>query len=113
MNDIGGAPVKAWVLRACIIQGTQQAYVSALWFWGASLTKISASGSDVSTAAPGIVISSICLPMAVLLWVVGVLVLLGLPQYYRQKPGSVPYFYHAITRRKIILVRHLSLFPLP
>ena len=33
-GDQGGAPVVAWVYRACVIQGTQQVYVAALWWWG-------------------------------------------------------------------------------
>lgn len=36
-GDEGGSQVTAWVFRACVIQGTQQIYVSILWFWGKSL----------------------------------------------------------------------------
>lgn len=43
-GDEGGAPVKQWVFRACLIQGTQQAYVIALWYWGSTLTKASNAG---------------------------------------------------------------------
>jgi alpha-1,3-glucan synthase len=43
-GDESGAPVKKWVFRACLIQGTQQAYVIALWYWGSTLTKASAAG---------------------------------------------------------------------
>lgn len=47
--------------------------------------------------------SAICLPVAVFLWVVGLLILVGLPNYYRQTPGKVPSFYKSVFRRKIIL----------
>lgn len=43
-GDEGGAPVKDWVYRACIIQGTQQLYVVALWYWGSTLTSATAAG---------------------------------------------------------------------
>ena len=43
-GDESGAPVKDWVFRACVIQGTQQAYVIALWYWGSTLTKAASSG---------------------------------------------------------------------
>lgn len=43
-GDESGAPVKDWVFRACVIQGTQQAYVVGLWCWGSSLTKQSEAG---------------------------------------------------------------------
>lgn len=43
-GDESGAPVKDWVFRACVIQGTQQIYVVALWYWGSKLTKNIALG---------------------------------------------------------------------
>jgi alpha-1,3-glucan synthase len=43
-GDESGAPVKQWVFRACMIQGTQQVYVIALWYWGSTLTKASNAG---------------------------------------------------------------------
>lgn len=44
-GDESGAPVKQWVFRACLIQGTQQVYVIALWYWGSTLTKASNAGN--------------------------------------------------------------------
>lgn len=43
-GDESGAPVKQWVFRACLIQGTQQVYVIALWYWGSTLTKANNAG---------------------------------------------------------------------
>jgi alpha-1,3-glucan synthase len=43
------------------------------------------------------------MPIAVFLWVLGILVFFGLPNYYRQTPGKVPSFYQSVCRRKIIL----------
>ena len=43
-GDESGAPVKEWVFRACVIQGTQQAYIIGLWYWGSTLTKATADG---------------------------------------------------------------------
>ncbi|KAH8602698.1 cell wall alpha-1,3-glucan synthase mok13 [Bisporella sp. PMI_857] len=103
-GDEGGAPIKDWVLRACIVQGTQQIYISALWYWGSALVKLSSSGSAVaSTTVPNHIITSITLPIAVLMWTVGLMLLLGLPNYYHQAPGTVPSFYKSIFRRKIII----------
>ena len=100
----GGAPVKTWVLRACIVQGTQQIYISALWYWGSALVKLSSTGIAVSkTTIPNHVITALTLPLAVLLWAVGIVLFVGLPSYYRQQPGHVPSFYKSIFRRKIIL----------
>ena len=49
--------------------------------------------------------------IACLMWAVGVVLLIGLPKYYRQAPGHIPSFYTSLFRRKIILVRHTSTSP--
>ena len=107
--DEGGAPVSAWLYRACVIQGTQSAYVIALWYWGAELTKQTSAGlasnKDYSFGSvldsPALTIVTV--PIAVGLWAVGILLLKGLPSWYRQVPGAVPSFYSSIFRRRIIL----------
>ncbi|KAI9821263.1 MAG: Cell wall alpha-1,3-glucan synthase ags1 [Pycnora praestabilis] len=102
-GDEGGAPVKAWVYRACVIQGTQQIYVVALWYWGSTLTKMSDAGiTESSTVTSSTTMTAACIPIAVLLWAVGAILFTGLPDYYRQAPGKVPSFYMSLFRRKII-----------
>ena len=110
-GDEGGAPVKAWVYRACVIQGTQQAYVVGLWYWGSILTKETAAG--ITAQVPGVVsagsvtdtwvMTAITVPIAILLWACAVILYFGLPDYYRQAPGAVPSFYSSLGRRKVIL----------
>ncbi|KAL8882053.1 MAG: hypothetical protein Q9198_000876 [Flavoplaca austrocitrina] len=104
-GDEGGAPIKAWVYRACVIQGTQQAYVVGLWYWGSTLTKATAAGITSTTENPSnsSTMTAITVPIAILLWAVGAILFLGLPDYYRQAPGNVPSFYTSLSRRKIIL----------
>ncbi|RMD41453.1 hypothetical protein DV735_g3662, partial [Chaetothyriales sp. CBS 134920] len=102
-GDEGGAQVKAWVFRASVIQGTQQLYVAALWYWGSIISKRESAGLEASTIADNWTITAITLPIAVVLWIVGIMMFLGLPNYYRQKPGSMPSFYHSLLRRKIVL----------
>ncbi|KAL8689434.1 MAG: hypothetical protein Q9218_004894 [Villophora microphyllina] len=104
-GDEGGAPIKAWVYRACVIQGTQQAYVVGLWYWGSTLTKATASGIPPTAhpIADSSIMTAITAPIALLLWAIGLVLYLGLPDYYRQAPGHVPSFYNSLFRRKIIL----------
>ncbi|KAE8549991.1 hypothetical protein EYB25_008516 [Talaromyces marneffei] len=103
-GDESAAPVKDWVFRACVIQGTQQLYIVALWYWGSSLSKQTQAGL---TAVQPIVnswkITAITVPIAVMLWAIGILLAFGLPDYYRQTPGKVASFYKSIFRRKIIM----------
>lgn len=100
----GGAPVQSWVFRACVIQGTQQLYISGLWYWGSELTALSANGIATNTLITSTSkITAITTPIACLLWAVGVILFLGLPNYYRQTPGKLPSFYGALLRRKIVL----------
>ena len=47
--------------------------------------------------------------IACLMWAVGVVLLIGLPKYYRQAPGHIPSFYASLFRRKIILVYHIHI----
>ncbi|KAJ6108618.1 hypothetical protein N7523_009941 [Penicillium sp. IBT 18751x] len=104
-GDESGAPVKLWVFRACLIQGTQQAYVIALWYWGSTLTK--ATNAGVANVQGRIIntwrMTAICAPITILLWAIGLIVYFGLPNYYRQTPGKVPSFYKSVFRRKIVL----------
>lgn len=121
-GDESGAPVKQWVFRACLIQGTQQAYVIALWYWGSTLTKANnagitnVQGNITNTWRMTYVFISfslriltlikyraICTPITVFLWTIGLIVYFGLPNYYRQTPGKVPSFYKSVFRRKIVL----------
>ena len=103
-GDEGGAPQKTWMLRACIIQGTQQIYVVALWAWGSYLSKRNMEGLLASEpVSSSWKITAICVPIACLLWACGVIVWFGLPSFYRQHPGHIPSFYAGVMRRKIIL----------
>jgi alpha-1,3-glucan synthase len=96
----GSAPVKDWAFRACAVQGTQQIYVIALWAWGTHLTTASSSGTSTDYAWRMTVIG---LPIAILLWTIGILLWFGLPDFYRQKPGVISSFYKAALRRKIVI----------
>lgn len=100
----GGAPVKTWVYRACIIQGTQQVYIAALWYWGDALTALNNEGLGTSTLLTSrATLAAVTTPIAILLWVLGILLYFGLPNYYRQTPGKIPSFYRSFCRRKIII----------
>lgn len=103
----GSAPVKDWAFRACAIQGTQQIYVIALWAWGSYLTKSSNSGVTTNYEWRLTVIG---VPIAVFLWAVGIVLWLGLPDFYRQKPGVISSFYKAALRRKIVIWLLIAVF---
>jgi alpha-1,3-glucan synthase len=97
--NLGGAPIKSWVFRACIIQGTQQIYITALFYWGSTLT---ASSTDSAlTSSPKA--AMITLPIAGLMFAIGALLITSLPSYYHQSPGKIPSFYKTILRRKIVI----------
>ncbi|KAJ4291326.1 Cell wall alpha-1,3-glucan synthase ags1 [Collariella sp. IMI 366227] len=101
-GDEGGAPVRTWVIRACAVQGVQQIYISGLWYWGSQLSSYDSNGIPVAQAS-NTLISAICFPVAVLLIGLAVLTFLGLPDYYRQTPGSIPSFFKSVFRRKLII----------
>ncbi|KAK5172317.1 Cell wall alpha-1,3-glucan synthase ags1 [Saxophila tyrrhenica] len=105
-GDEGGAQIKAWVFRACVIQGSQQIYVVALWWWGSAITRSTSLG-NVTTGEGSFAgtwkITAITIPIAFALWGIGVALWTGLPTYYRQMPGTMPSFYSSIAKRKVIV----------
>lgn len=49
------------------------------------------------------VATSIGVSVGVVMFLVGLVLWIGLPDFYRQDPGSVPSFFKSIFRRKLIL----------
>ena len=96
-GEEAGAATEVWILRACIVQGTQQVWVAALWYWGDKL----------KGAAPGNItpwwIVTVVWPLSVMSFVFAYLMLYGLPDYYRQTPPKVPNFLKTLFRRKLVL----------
>lgn len=106
-GDEGGATVRTWIFRACVVQGSQQMYVTVLWFWGSYLNRqrLLDSMNERFTVpfSQTWKITAIGIPIACTMWLVGVILHIGLPSYYRQLPGILPGFYKTLTRRKIII----------
>ncbi|KAJ9148772.1 Alpha-1,3-glucan synthase [Coniochaeta hoffmannii] len=95
-GDEGGAPVTTWIFRACVIQGFQQAYTVALWFWG----NLISTTPQLAKIPAFPVLLPVTIAVAVILWACGLVLFLGLPDYYRQQPDEVPSLYSSILRRK-------------
>ena len=96
-GDEGGSPAKSWVFRACVIQGTQQVYICALWFWGSRLSHSAVINPVSKTITPVLFTAS------ALLFLIGFILYTGLPSYYRQTPGKLPSLYASLFRRKIVI----------
>ncbi|KAE8356280.1 hypothetical protein BDV28DRAFT_127311 [Aspergillus coremiiformis] len=101
-GDQGAVPIKDWMFRASLIQGIQQLYTVALWFWS---SKVSAAeiGGVSSAALKSWRLTAVMMPIATLCFIVGALLALGLPKYYRQSPGRILFFYTSLVRRRIVL----------
>lgn len=96
-GEEAGAAAEVWILRACVVQGSQQIWIAALWFWG----------SRLNSAQPGQVapwwIVFVLWPLAIICFLFAYLMLYGLPDYYRQTPPKVPNFLRTLFRRKLVL----------
>ncbi|KAG2142801.1 uncharacterized protein EDB93DRAFT_1157751 [Suillus bovinus] len=96
-GEEAGAATEVWILRACIVQGSQQIWVAALWYWG----------SKLNTATPGSVtpwwIIFILWPLSIMSFAFAYLMLYGLPEYYRQTPPKLSNFLETLFRRKLVL----------
>ncbi|KZT26358.1 glycosyltransferase family 5 protein [Neolentinus lepideus HHB14362 ss-1] len=96
-GEEAGAATEVWMMRACIVQGSQQIWVAALWYWGSTL-------DDATTdSIPPWWIVLIVWPLAAISLLFTYLMLYGLPDYYRQTPPKVPNFLKTLFRRKLVL----------
>jgi len=85
------------MLRACIVQGSQQIWVAALWYWGFQLQE-----AQQGSFAPWWIVL-IVWPLSAISFLFAYLMLYGLPEYYRQTPPKVPSFLKTLFRRKLVL----------
>ncbi|KAJ8521655.1 hypothetical protein ONZ45_g1682 [Pleurotus djamor] len=96
-GEEAGAATEVWTLRACVVQGSQQIWVAALWYWGNSL-----NGAQDDVVPPWWIVL-IVWPLAIMSFIFAYLMLYGLPEYYRQTPPKVPHFLKTLFRRKLVL----------
>ncbi|KAK3367350.1 putative cell wall alpha-1, 3-glucan synthase [Lasiosphaeria ovina] len=103
-GDEGGATIMTWIFRAAIIQGIQQVYLVALWYWGNLITGQTPTGllngATIGNKVPVVLV--ITVPIALIFWALGVISFIGLPDYYRQSPDKIPSFYMSLVRRHIV-----------
>lgn len=79
-GDDAGGKVESWAFRACVIQGTQQVWVVALWYWGQFYSQQSQMGQTPSSGIVGSWrMAAIALPIGAALWAVGLILFFGLP----------------------------------
>lgn len=94
-----------WIFRACVVFGIQQIYILVLWYWGSLIHKQAPGASvyaQVVSGSPVPKILIITVPIAVMLWVVGLIIFFGLPDFYRQNAAKIPSFWRSMLRRKIV-----------
>ncbi|KAI0341602.1 glycoside hydrolase family 13 and glycosyltransferase family 5 domain-containing protein [Trametopsis cervina] len=96
-GEEAGAATEVWMMRAVVVQGSQQIWVAALWYWGNHLN------GATSNSMPPWWIVLIVWPFAVISFLFAYLMLFGLPDYYRQTPPKVPNFLRTLFRRKLVL----------
>jgi len=58
------------------------------------------NGQYIANTVPTVLV--ITVPIAIVLWALGVISYMGLPDYYRQLPDKIPSFYMSMVRRHII-----------
>ncbi|EAW10021.1 alpha-1,3-glucan synthase Ags3 [Aspergillus clavatus NRRL 1] len=101
-GDQGSVPVKDWMFRAGLIQGISQLYTVALWYWSSRVTTVEIGGVSSLTLGTWR-LTAVVMPIAAVCFVIGVLLALGLPNYYRQAPSRILFFYTSLFRRRIVL----------
>lgn len=98
----GGSTIASWIMRLAIIQGFQQIYTLALWAWGSAISAAQADGATAPSLATSPAMLAVCLPAALILWAIGGVLFVGLPEFYRETPGPVPELWKTLLKRKTI-----------
>ncbi|GKT65805.1 alpha-1,3-glucan synthase [Colletotrichum tofieldiae] len=98
----GGSTVPKWIQRLAIIQGLTQLYTLGLWAWGSLVSEAEANSVAKPTLAGSPYLLAICAPVALLLWAIGAILYLGLPDFYREMPGPIPQLWLTLLKRKTI-----------
>lgn len=73
-----------------------------MWYWGSLVANEDTTSTKFlgnSTIPQDVVV---CVPIAVVLWAIGGILFVGLPDFYRQAPAQIPGFYISLYRRKIV-----------
>jgi alpha-1,3-glucan synthase len=99
------------VFRACVIQGTQQLYITALFYWGQTLTTATSFGkTDTNLLTDSKKMALVTFPIAVFLWFLAAILFTSLPPYYCQSPGQIPDFYRTLLNRNLIIWFLITVF---
>ncbi|KAE9411209.1 modular protein with glycoside hydrolase family 13 and glycosyltransferase family 5 domains [Gymnopus androsaceus JB14] len=96
-GEEAGAATEVWVFRACIVQGSQQVWVAALWYWGFTLN------NEAASYTPPWWLCVIVWPLSFMSFLFGFILYYGLPEYYRQTPPKVSHFLTTLFRRKLVI----------
>ncbi|EPY52099.1 alpha-1,4-glucan synthase Ags1 [Schizosaccharomyces cryophilus OY26] len=108
-GEEGSVQTRVWVFRACLVQGLQQVWSAALWYWGAHLNnKVNEGDANNYRVSPAI--PAITWPLSVVCIIISVILYKGLPQYYRQLSGTIPAFYKSLLRRKLVVWFCIAVF---
>lgn len=99
----GGSTISTWIMRLALIQGVSQLYTMGLWAWGSAISAATAANNTGAySLATSPYMLAVCLPIAVILWAIGAVLFLGLPEFYNETPGPVPQLWKTLLKRKTI-----------
>lgn len=96
-GEEAGATTQSWIFRACVVQGLQQCWAAILWWWGSLLIN-----NDPETYIAPRAILAVVWPLSIVSFLFFFALWFGLPQYYLQRPPTVPNFYATLFRRDIV-----------
>jgi len=96
-GEEAGATTQSWIFRACVVQGLQQCWAAVLWWWGSLLI----NNDPEKYIAPRAILAVVW-PLSLVSFLFFFALWFGLPQYYLQRPPTVPNFYATLFRRDIV-----------
>ncbi|KAJ3211621.1 Cell wall alpha-1,3-glucan synthase ags1 [Entophlyctis luteolus] len=96
-EDVGSFTI-VWTARSIVIDGLRQFVSLGLWYFGSQITGTTSTIQAISFVA------------SVVLALIGITVAIGLPDFYRTDPPSIPFFMRQLFRRKLVVIYVVAIF---
>ncbi|KAJ3350440.1 Cell wall alpha-1,3-glucan synthase ags1 [Entophlyctis luteolus] len=96
-EDVGSFTF-VWTARSIVIDGLRQFVSLGLWYFGSQITGTTSTIQAISFVA------------SVVLALIGVVLAIGLPDFYRTDPPSIPFFMRQLLRRKLVVIYVTAIF---
>ncbi|KAI8589864.1 glycoside hydrolase family 13 and glycosyltransferase family 5 protein [Geranomyces variabilis] len=99
-GEEAGSSTRVWIMRASFVDGLRLLWISLLYYWAYTITRVVPRGTVVANVPLAIVL--ICWIGAAVLFAIATILFTSLPSYYTTRSPSIPNFVNFLLRRKVV-----------